>query len=61
LDGFVEHGLHPWDWAAGVLIAAEAGAVVRLPQPGSDLLLAAAPGIADDLVELVAQCGADSV
>jgi hypothetical protein len=43
------------------LIAAEAGAVVRLPQPGSDLLLAAAPGIADALVELAAQCGADSV
>jgi hypothetical protein len=43
------------------LIAAEAGAVVRLPQRGSDLLLAAAPGIVDALAELAAQCGAESV
>ncbi|MGB8995205.1 MAG: inositol monophosphatase family protein [Pseudonocardiaceae bacterium] len=61
LDGFAEHGLHRWDWAAGALIAAEAGAVVRLPQEGSDLLLAASPGIVDALVELMAQCGANAV
>ncbi|HKR50743.1 MAG TPA: inositol monophosphatase family protein [Pseudonocardiaceae bacterium] len=61
LDGFVEHGLHRWDWAAGVLIAAEAGAVVRLPPAGSDLVLAATPGIADALAQLVTQCGADVV
>jgi len=61
LDGFVEHGLHRWDWAAGALIAAEAGAVLRLPGPGSDLLLAATPGIVDALGELAAQCGADAV
>ena len=61
LDGFAEHGLHRWDWAAGALIAAEAGAVVRLPQRGSDLVLAATPGIVDALAELVAKCGADSV
>lgn len=61
LDGFAEHGLHRWDWAAGALIAAEAGAVVRLPRHGSDLVLAAAPGIVDALAELVARCGADAV
>jgi myo-inositol-1(or 4)-monophosphatase len=66
LDGFAEHGLHRWDWAAGALIAAEAGAVVRLPdpgseQPGSDLVLAATPGIVDELADLVVQCGADVV
>ncbi len=61
LDGFVEHGLHRWDWAAGALIAAEAGAVVQLPEHGSDLVLVAAPGIVDALAELMAQCGADSV
>ncbi len=61
LDGFAEHGLHRWDWAAGALIAAEAGAVVRLPQSGSDLVLAATPGIVDALAELVVQCGADAV
>ena len=61
LDGFAEHGLHRWDWAAGALIATEAGAVVRLPQRGSDLLLAGAPGIVDALGELLASCGADAV
>ena len=61
LDGFLEHGLHRWDWAAGALIAAEAGAAVRLPEGGSDLVLAAAPGIVDALAELAAECGADAV
>ncbi|MGH3903295.1 MAG: inositol monophosphatase family protein [Pseudonocardiaceae bacterium] len=66
LDGFAEHGLHRWDWAAGALIATEAGAVVQLPppgsdQPGSDLVLAATPGIADGLADLLVQCGADTV
>jgi len=61
LDGFAEHGLHQWDWAAGALIASEAGAAVRLPSSGSDLVLAAAPGIIDALTELVLQCGADAV
>ncbi|MEO7194492.1 MAG: inositol monophosphatase family protein [Pseudonocardiaceae bacterium] len=61
LDGFAEHGLHRWDWAAAALIAAEAGAVVRLPEGGSDLLLAAAPGIVEALADLVAQCGAETV
>ncbi|HET9258129.1 MAG TPA: inositol monophosphatase family protein [Pseudonocardiaceae bacterium] len=61
LDGFAEHGLQRWDWAAGALIAAEAGAVVRLPGDGSDLVLAAAPGIADALAELAVRCGADQV
>lgn len=61
LDGFAEHGLQRWDWAAGALIAAEAGAVVRLPPPGSDLVLAATPGIAQALADLLVQCGADAV
>ncbi len=33
LDAYFEDGVHVWDWAAGALIAAEAGARVRLP-PG---------------------------
>jgi len=65
LDGYVEHGLHRWDWAAGALIAAEAGAVLRLPGDAADGLgdavLAAAPGIADDLVTLLRDCGAGRV
>lgn len=61
LDGFAEHGLRRWDWAAGALIAAEAGAVVRLPEGGSDFVLAATPGIVEALADLVAQCGAGAV
>lgn len=53
VDGFYEHGLQPWDSAAGALIAAEAGARVESldgPPPG---LMAAAPGVAEELLALV--------
>jgi len=61
LDGFVEHGLSPWDWAGGSLIAAEAGALLRVPTAdgsdpdglGADVTIAAAPGIAAALHDLV--------
>ena len=48
LDVYYEHGLNVWDWAAGALIAAEAGASVLLPGPAqkAGLLTAAAPGVA---------------
>lgn len=53
LDGYVEHGLGRWDWAAGALVAQEAGAVVRVPgqapQLGAEATFAAAPGIAEQL------------
>ena len=54
LDGHVERGLAPWDHAAGILIASEAGARVRQPAPSErwGLVSAAAPGIADALFEL---------
>ena len=60
LDAYYEHGLHVWDSAAGALIAAEAGARVVLPQPGDPernaaLVVAAAPGIADQLLAALAQ------
>lgn len=58
VDASYEHGLHPWDWAAGALIAAEAGAIVHLPSSPSDLTSAAAPGIAGDLWELLGRAGA---
>ena len=52
VDAYFETGLHPWDVAAGGLIAQEAGArVVSRPGPVEDLTVAAAPGIADDLLE----------
>ncbi|MEC4614062.1 inositol monophosphatase [Tsukamurella tyrosinosolvens] len=61
-DAHFEHGLSPWDWAAGALIAQEAGAVVIVPAPDSSsddgaLTLAAAPGIADDLIALLRAAG----
>jgi myo-inositol-1(or 4)-monophosphatase len=58
LDAFYEHGLEKWDFAAGALIAREAGAVVERTTGDRDrppLLLVAAPGIADALADLVAQ------
>jgi myo-inositol-1(or 4)-monophosphatase len=60
LDAFYEHGLQVWDHAAGGLIAAEAGARVVLPAPdvrGAGLLVAAAPGIADELLAALERCG----
>ncbi|MGE2727927.1 inositol monophosphatase family protein [Mycolicibacterium vaccae] len=47
LDAYFEDGVQRWDWAAGALIAAEAGARVRLPSAldGPGLVIAAAPGV----------------
>jgi myo-inositol-1(or 4)-monophosphatase len=58
LDAHYEHGLNIWDWAAGALIAAEAGADVHLPSSESGLTLAAAPGIADALHAILERLGA---
>ncbi|MFI6361585.1 inositol monophosphatase family protein [Nocardia sp. NPDC050630] len=63
IDAYYEHGLNAWDWAAGALIAAEAGAQLRLPaatSPGAagELVLAAAPGVANELTELLERVGA---
>ena len=58
LDAYYEHGLQVWDCAAGALIAAEAGAHVLLPAPdvgGAGLVVAAAPGIADELLAALKQ------
>lgn len=60
LDAYYEHGLHAWDSAAGALIAAEAGARVVLPAPGDPdgdaaLVIAAAPGVADQLLAALGQ------
>ena len=51
LDAHYEHGLNEWDWAAGAVIAAEAGAVVLVPGEPGGLLVAAAPGVAPALLE----------
>ncbi|MEV0681624.1 inositol monophosphatase family protein [Actinosynnema sp. NPDC050436] len=61
LDAYAEHGLGRWDWAAGALLAREAGAVVRLPgeapELGADAVFTAAPGIADALFETLVEHG----
>lgn len=61
VDGYYEHATHEWDWAAGALIAAEAGAVVRTPTEWPGLLRAATPGIAGDLAGLLTELGADDI
>jgi myo-inositol-1(or 4)-monophosphatase len=48
LDGYYERGLNYWDYAAGALIAAEAGAVVgdsRGGPPSTSMTVAAGPGL----------------
>ena len=50
LDAYYEENLNVWDWAAGALIAAEAGARVRVPSAsgssaGRGMVVAAAPGV----------------
>ena len=57
VDAYYELHLNPWDFAAGALIAAEAGLVVTgLPgRPFAEpMAIAAAPSIAAEFVELVA-------
>jgi len=64
LDGYFEIGLSLWDYAAGALIAAEAGAVTIVePDHTSEraFLLAAAPGISSELVALLRAHNADKV
>jgi myo-inositol-1(or 4)-monophosphatase len=60
LDAYYEDGVHLWDWAAGALIAAEAGARMRLPQADGEAgrIVAAAPGIADALADALHRAGA---
>ena len=54
LDGYYERGLQPWDWAAGSLVASEAGAELRPLEGDPYGLVAAGPGIVGDLARLVA-------
>ena len=58
-DAYYERGLNPWDVAAGLLIAREAGAVVSDlgGGPGSATFLACVPGIARELEELLIDAG----
>jgi myo-inositol-1(or 4)-monophosphatase len=55
IDAFYENDLSAWDWAAGALLAAEAGATVSaLPGPhGRSGVVCAAPALAGPLSELL--------
>jgi myo-inositol-1(or 4)-monophosphatase len=57
LDGFYERGLNYWDWAAGALVAAEAGAVVgglNGAPVSSSMTVAAGPALFGPLAEALA-------
>lgn len=58
LDGHYQQGLRIYDYAAGALIAAEAGARVEQPtQNETELLLTAPPNIFDSLRALITDSG----
>jgi myo-inositol-1(or 4)-monophosphatase len=56
LDGYYEEHLNSWDYAAGVLIASEAGATTSDcdgGRPNPEITIASAPGVHDELLSLV--------
>ena len=56
LDGFYEHGLNPWDMAAGWLIVTEAGGLVTGPgggPPSAALTVAANPRLQPQLLAVI--------
>lgn len=60
VDAYFEHGLGPWDHAAGCLIAARAGAISVAPDYGvtkeaKALVMAVKPGVAKELAELLVE------
>ncbi|HEX4290680.1 MAG TPA: inositol monophosphatase family protein [Trebonia sp.] len=62
VDGYYERGLNYWDYAAGALIAAEAGAVVgdsRGGPPGTSMTVAAGPGLFAPLRDALAELDAE--
>jgi myo-inositol-1(or 4)-monophosphatase len=58
-DAYVEEGLHPWDLAAGGLIATEAGIMLEGLDgpPDLRLVMGAHPAIAGEYFTLVRACG----
>ncbi|GLZ28178.1 inositol monophosphatase [Lentzea sp. NBRC 105346] len=67
VDASVHHGLNIWTWAAGLLIAEEAGAITHWPGtagPGERVgnpALAATPGITADLLDALHDAGAHTL
>jgi myo-inositol-1(or 4)-monophosphatase len=61
LDAYFEYGGQPWDVAAGLLVATEAGAVAAGLDggpPAPDSVMVATPGVAAALLELLVEAGA---
>lgn len=63
VDVFYEAALNKWDYAAGILIAAEAGAVVNAPEFNTEgdqgeVLVAYAPGVAEPMADVLRHAGA---
>jgi myo-inositol-1(or 4)-monophosphatase len=63
VDAYYEDGLNAWDYAAGALIAQESGAIVTGLRDNdfSSFVLAAAPGIADELRAALVALAADDL
>jgi myo-inositol-1(or 4)-monophosphatase len=62
VDGYYERGLNYWDYAAGALIAAEAGAIVgdsRGGPPSTSMTVAAGPGLFGPLRDALAELDAE--
>lgn len=60
LDAYYEHGLNPWDFAAGALICQEAGVRVGSVdggEPTSQLLIAAMESSWEDLRDAIVEAG----
>lgn len=61
LDAYYEHGLHAWDFAAGALIASEAGvrvAGIDGGPPDEQLTIAAMPATWNELRDALVEAGA---
>lgn len=66
VDGYYEHGLGVWDYAAGALIAKEAGAEVKFPDfragyADRKLTYATRPGLSEELLQILAKTGNEQV
>jgi len=62
VDCYYERGLNPWDFAAGVLVATEAGLVAGGPAggaPSGELTWLAPRHLADEWADLLTRAGAD--
>ena len=58
IDAYIHTGLHPWDWAAGLIIAKEAGCIARTLNgkellPNSRAGICASGGIFEKIFEIV--------